>query len=85
MNPGWPVVVPSYCSNCGKPYPWTEKKIMSVIKILAEFGNLDEEEKKTINQDIENIAKDVPETELSARRIKRIWEKCSRAGYEVIM
>lgn len=82
---GRPAGVPSYCSNCGKPYPWTENKIMIAIQILAEFGNLNEEEKKTINQDIENIAKDVPEAELSARRIKRIWEKCSRAGYEVIM
>jgi hypothetical protein len=85
MLPGFPTGVPSYCSNCGKPYPWTENKIMTAIQILAEFGNLDEEEKKTINQDVENIAKDVPEAELSARRIKRIWEKCSRAGYEVIM
>ena len=83
--PEYPADVPSNCSNCGKPYPWTEKKIMTAIQILAEFGNLNEEEKKTINQDINNIAKDVPEAELSARRIKRIWEKCGRAGYEVIM
>jgi len=78
-------VVPSYCPDCGKPYPWTQRKIVAAIQILAEFGNLDEEEKKTIEQDIDNIAKDVPEAELSARRIKRIWDKGSRVGYEVIM
>ncbi|MHC4748620.1 MAG: DUF2321 domain-containing protein [Planctomycetota bacterium] len=78
-------VIPSYCPNCGEPYPWTQRKIATAIKILAEFGNLDEEEKKTIEQDIDNIAKDVPEAEISAMRIKRIWDKCSRAGYEVIM
>jgi hypothetical protein len=78
-------VVPLYCPNCGKPYPWTQKKIVTAIQILAEFGNLDEEEKKTIEQDIDNIAKDVPEAELSAMRVKQIWTKCSRAGYEVIM
>lgn len=79
------VFVPSYCRYCGKPYPWTPKKIATAIQIFAEFGNLDEEEKKTIEQDIENIAKDVPEAELSARKIKRIWDKGSRVGYEVIM
>lgn len=79
------VRVPSYCANCGKPYPWTERKIRAAIQTFAEFGNLDESEKKTIDQDVVNIARDVPEAELSARRIKRIWEKCSRAGYEVIM
>jgi hypothetical protein len=77
--------VPSYCLNCGKPYPWTENKIVTAIQILTECGNLDEKEKKTIEQDIRNIAKDVPQAELSAMRIKRIWEKCSRAGYEIIM
>lgn len=79
------VCVPSYCSNCGKPYSWTQKKITTAIQILAEFGELDEEEKNTIEQDIENVAKDVPETELSARRIKRIWDKGKKVGYEVIM
>ena len=77
--------IPSYCSSCGEPYPWTQKRIQTAIQILAEFGDLDEQEKKTIEQDVENIAKDVPEAELSARRIKRIWKKCSNAGYEVIM
>jgi hypothetical protein len=77
--------VPSYCLNCGKPYPWTESKIATAIQILMEFGNLDEKEKETIKQDINNVAKDTPQAELSAMRIKRIWEKCKMAGYEIIM
>ena len=76
---------PAYCLNCGKPYPWTNSKIMTAIQIFAEFGNLDEEDKKTIEQDIHNIAKDMPQAELSAMRIKRIWEKYSKVGYEIIM
>lgn len=85
MVPGRPVGVPSYCSNCGKPYPWTGNKITAAIQNLVEFGDLNEEEKKTIEQDVENIAKDVPEAELSARRIKRIWERGKSVGYEAIM
>jgi hypothetical protein len=77
--------VPSYCANCGKPYPWTQHKIATAIQIFVEFGDLNEEEKETISQDIENIAKDVPETELSARRIKRIWERGKSVGYEIMM
>lgn len=77
--------VPSHCHNCGKPYPWTQNKIVTAIQIFAEFGNLDEEEKKTIEQDINNIAKDIPQSELSAMRIKRIWEKYGRISYNVIM
>jgi hypothetical protein len=73
------------CRNCGKPYPWTESKIVTAIQIFTEFGNLDEEEKKTIEQDINNIAKDIPQAELSAMRIKQIWQKYGKVAYEVIM
>ncbi len=58
---------------------------MAAIQIFAEFGNLDDKEKKTIEEDIANIAKDTPQAELSARRIKQIWKKCSMAGYEIVM
>jgi len=77
--------IPKYCQNCGEPYPWTQARIRTAIQNLVEFGDLNEEEKKTIAQDVQNIAKDVPEAELSARRIKRIWERGKSVGYEVIM
>ena len=85
LVPGRPVDVPSYCSNCGKPYPWTENKIATAIQMFAEFGNLDAKEKDTIEQDIKNIAKDIPQSKLSAMRIKQIWKKYGLVAYDVIM
>ena len=85
MVSGRPVDVPDYCSNCGEPYPWTKNKIVIAIQMFAEFGKLDEEEKGTIEQDIKNIAKDIPQAELSAMRIKRIWENYGEIAYKVIM
>jgi len=78
-------LVPSHCHNCGKAYPWTEKKIATAIQIVTEFGDLSEEEKGTIEQDINNIAKDIPQAELSAMRIRRIWEQYGKIAYNVIM
>ena len=77
--------VPSYCQNCGEPFPWTQSKIATAIQTMMEFDDLDDEEKKTLEQDVENIAKDVPETELSAMRIKRIWNKYGPIAYEAVM
>jgi hypothetical protein len=77
--------VPLYCHNCGEPYPWTESKIVTAIQIFAEFGDLSKEEKGTIEQDINNIAKDIPQAKLSAMRLKRICEKCGKVAYDVIM
>jgi len=57
--------VPSCCLNCGKPYPWTESKIVTAIQILTEFGKLDEKEKETIEQDINNVASAVSSNRVS--------------------
>ena len=77
--------LPAWCHRCGKPFPWTENKIQTAIQIFAEFGGLNEEEKKTIEDDIKNIARDVPQGELAAMRIKKIWEKYGKIAYNVIM
>jgi len=85
MVSGRPADVPAYCSNCGEPYPWTKNKIVTAIQMFAEFGDLDEEEERTIEQDINNVTKDIPQTKLSAMRLKRICEKCGKVAYDVIM
>lgn len=85
VSVGRPASVPYYCAKCGEAYPWTEKKIIAAIQMFVEFGDLDEKEKSTIEEDIHNIAKDTPQSELSAMRIKKVWEKTSRFGYEVLM
>jgi len=76
---------PAFCHSCGKAYPWTESKIQTAIQIFAEFGGLDDGEKRTIENDIRNIARDVPQGELSAMRIKKIWQKYGKIAYNVIM
>ena len=81
----YPYDQPSYCHACGKPYPWTEGKIKAAVEMFIEFGELNEEEKATIKEDIENIARDTPRTELSANRIKRIWKRSTAIGYDLIL
>ena len=77
--------IPSYCHKCGKPFPWTENRILTAIQLFSEFGNLDEDEKKTIENDIKNIARDIPQSELSAMRIKAIWKKYGKIAYNIVM
>jgi len=84
MVPGRPADVPSYCERCGKPYPWTENKIMAAIQVFAELG-IDENEEDTIDDDMHNIARDIPQAKPSAIRIKRICEKLGPLAYNVVM
>jgi hypothetical protein len=79
------VSLPSYCTNCGEPYPWTQRKIAAAIQAFIESGKLDKEEEKIISKDIENISKDIPDAEPSAIRIKGIWEKYGPICRELIL
>lgn len=77
-------VAPAYCLSCGNPYPWTENKIMAAIQMLAELG-IDENEGSTIDEDMHNIAKDIPQAKPSAMRIKRICDKYGPVVKNLIM
>jgi len=74
-------IVPSYCVKCGKPYPWTEKMIIAAIQVFAELGV----QESTIDEDMHNIAKDIPQATPSAIRIERICKKLGPLAYNVVM
>ncbi|NRY58845.1 hypothetical protein DE169_004073 [Clostridium acetobutylicum] len=37
--------IPSYCHNCGKPYPWTKTALESANALIEEDENLNSDEK----------------------------------------
>lgn len=61
---------PSFCDECGKPYPWTAAKIDAAKELVDTIDGLTEDEKKLINKDINEIVKDSPYTSASATRFK---------------
>lgn len=70
---------PSYCYNCGNPYPWTEKTIKKLTETfeLAEVSKTDIIE---IMDTLPDIIASTPTTELSAYKINKIGSKFSGAA-----
>jgi|SRR3989339_99298 len=66
---------PSFCSNCGKPYPWTLAKMQAAQDFSSELENISDEEKKILAQSIDDIVKDSPKTSLAVAKFKRILSK----------
>ncbi|WP_075366851.1 DUF2321 domain-containing protein [Desulfosporosinus metallidurans] len=65
---------PSYCHECGKPYPWTTERIKALIE-MVEYSKLNAADKKEFVDNIEIIASDNPRTSLAAIKIKSIGKK----------
>ena len=71
----WSFHTPKYCHKCGKPYPWTERKLEVAIEYANEIENLNYEDKNVIIQSIDDIAKNSPKAEVSTLRYKKILKK----------
>ncbi|MEM9243892.1 MAG: DUF2321 domain-containing protein [Pseudomonadota bacterium] len=69
---------PKYCYNCGKPFPWIEKAIESVIEVIKEdekklsCGELDQ-----LHHDMIELSQDGPKVKSSAARFNKIIKKLS--------
>ena len=66
---------PNFCMGCGKPFPWTRKKMEALVEIAAEEESLSDADRESLRRDAPLIATDNPKSEVAALRIKKIISK----------
>jgi hypothetical protein len=66
---------PSYCSGCGKPFPWTEAALTAAKEYTDEAEGLSAQEKTALKATFDELTGDGPRTELAANRFKRLLKK----------
>jgi hypothetical protein len=71
--------VPSFCRECGKPFPWTSRRL-EAASVLAAESELNEQEREQLESSLRDVLTDTPKTEVASVRIKRLL---SKAGKEV--
>lgn len=66
---------PSFCHECGSPFPWTVASIEAAKELADEIDGLSDEEREQFRTSVEQIVSDNPRTSLAASRIKRFLGK----------
>jgi hypothetical protein len=66
---------PKFCSECGNPYPWTEKGIQLAKELADTAKGLNRKEKAILQDSISDIVLETPSAEVSASKIKQLTEK----------
>ncbi len=66
---------PAYCSECGKPFPWTEGRLAAAREFALEAEHLTDEERKELADTFDDLTRDVPRTQVAAARFKRLVAK----------
>ena len=72
--------VPSYCYNCGKGFPWTQRSKETANELISLSSNLNESEKKDFKESIDDLINDTPKTSIALIKFKKY---AAKAGGEI--
>jgi hypothetical protein len=67
---------PSYCHECGEPYPWVRSKLEAARELVDELEDLNTDEREKLRESLDDLVRDTPGTNVAAMRFKRIVAKC---------
>lgn len=66
---------PAFCHNCGKSFPWTERKIASAVELIEVATDLSPDEIQQFRTDLTELTKDSPKTQVASHRFKKVMAK----------
>ena len=72
---------PSFCHECGKAYPWTERKLEAAWELAEELEELSDGEKEKLKQSLNDLVRDTPKTEVAATRVKKMLSKVGKESF----
>lgn len=61
--------VPSYCHECGMPYPWTEARLAAAKALIQEDEQTSEDEQNKLIEVLPDMISDTPRTQLAGTRL----------------
>lgn len=75
---------PNFCHNCGKPYPWTEKRKQAFLEMADELNELSSEEKEKLKMSLDDLIVETPKTKVAETKFKKILGKLRKESYEIV-
>lgn len=72
---GFTYYPPSYCHNCGHPYPWTETILENAIELITLDEDLPAEHKEIIKNALPDLVVETPTTPVSVAKYKKYMTK----------
>lgn len=66
---------PAFCYNCGKAFPWTERKIASAVELVNVQAALSSEELQQFRSDLAELTKNSSKLQVALFRFKHVMSK----------
>jgi hypothetical protein len=75
---------PSFCGECGTPFPWTKTALDAAKSLTDEQDSLTAEEKAELKTSIENMTSDTAVTPVAAGKFKTLLKKMAPQAGEML-
>lgn len=69
---------PSFCHDCGEPYPWTRETLQAAADLIDRIKRLSQEERAALKTELGEIMTDNPRTKIAALEVKQALGKAGR-------
>lgn len=66
---------PAHCHNCGSAFPWTVRKVEGAVELVETGGGLTDSEIDQLRNDLTELTKDSPKTQVASLRFKKAMAK----------
>ena len=63
---------PAFCRFCGKPFPWTDRKITAAFELATELGGLKNQSAEEFKESLDVVVRDTPRTQIGASKLKNL-------------
>jgi hypothetical protein len=71
-------VKPSFCHNCGRPFPWTERSLQAASELMELSGKLEGAELTQFKADLNSLVKDTLQAKVASFRVKTFMSKVGK-------
>jgi Uncharacterized protein conserved in bacteria len=75
---------PSFCPECGRSFPWTERRLAVAKELADDLDGLSPDEKLKLRGALDDLVKEGPKAEPAQFRFKQIMKKVRREGYDMM-
>jgi hypothetical protein len=66
------------CHQCGRPYPWTERRREAALELFIETLDIEEEQRGELKRNLEAISTENPRTQVAAVKVNRLIGKAGK-------
>lgn len=68
---------PSYCIDCGTPYPWIKQRIDAALELADIVDEFTDEDRRILAGSLDDLVTETPKTQVSALKVKKVLSKAS--------